>query len=139
MGFWRIGLKSPASARKAAKWAGFACLVLAARMMVGLVLSTDATGKPIDEAVVWFLGACLVPGFFVLAGVALLKAWGWPLGAVAIAIKAYDIVLLATKPPSVATVASLVTTLILSLIVANGVRGVLVLPEMQRKVSEPFE
>jgi hypothetical protein len=63
MADWFVGLPTRASAERAAKWGGIACLFQGARETLGNLATSYFANKPIDDAVVWFVGASLAPIF----------------------------------------------------------------------------
>jgi hypothetical protein len=92
MANWFVGLSTRAAAERAAKWGGIACLFQAARETLGNFATSYFANKPIDDAVVWFLGASLIPVFVGVAGIRLWRYGGWIWGSLANLVVAADLI-----------------------------------------------
>ena len=91
MANWFVGLRSRASAERASKWGGIACLFESARETLGNFATFSVTNKPLDDAIAWFVGASLLPIFVAAAGYRLWRHGGWIYGSLAVLVVAYDL------------------------------------------------
>ena len=127
MAIWLAGLATQASARRASKWGGVACLLQAARMTIGNIASVSVADKPLDNAIAWFIGASLVPILYVVAGIGLWKGEGWVWGSLAALAFALDLAAHGPEPTSIQAATALAVRAALFIVLVNGVRGALAL------------
>ena len=148
---WSVGLETRASAQRAAKWGAIACFFQSAREMLGNFLTVSLSGKPLDLAVVWFIGANLFAIFLLIAGIRLWRRAGWIWGSLAALLVLVELAMSLLDPrwvtnayqPIIATVtsfasiaataalvASLLVKLVLFVLISNGVRGALALRKL---------
>jgi hypothetical protein len=111
-------LMDEVSALRAAKWGGVACLLQAGRLMIGNVLTATSSGKAIDSAIAWFVGASIIPVGIAIAGVLLWRERSWKSGCFVVVVMLADLLLYGTGD-----VLGLVVRLALLLVIANGLRG----------------
>lgn len=127
MAIWWSGLATRASAERASKWGGIACLIQAARWTIGNIASVSVADKPLDNAIAWFIGASLPPILLVVAGIRLWRSASWIWGSLATLVVALDLALLGPEPTSITTTAALIAKSALLILMVNGVRGALAL------------
>jgi hypothetical protein len=143
MATWSMGFTSRVGATRATRWGSVACFFQAVRETLANVFVVSSSGKPLDNAVVWFMGQSLIPILLVVAGIQLWRHKGWIWASVASAIVVLDLIgaLLSTYPRTYATAlvakfapnvplavkAALITGLIvkvgLVMLILNGARG----------------
>lgn len=127
MAIWLAGLATRASAQRASKWGGIACLLQATRMTIGNIASVSVADKPLDNAIAWFIGASLVPVLYVVAGIRLWKGEGWVWGSLAGLAFLLDLALYGPEPTSMQAATALTVRAALFILMVNGVRGALAL------------
>lgn len=127
MAIWWSGLATRASAERASKWGGIACLLQAARWTIGNIISVSAADKPLDNAIAWFIGASLPPILLVVAGIRLWRSASWIWGGLATLVVALDLALLGPAPTSVIAITAVSVKTVLLILMLNGVRGALAL------------
>jgi hypothetical protein len=155
MANWSLGFATRAGAERASKWGSIACFFQAVRETLANIFVVSSAGKPIDDAIAWFIGQSLLPVLLVIAGIRLWQNKGWIWGsfaALAVTLEligaflstysqAYYTALMAKFAPDVplAVTAALVTSLIvkvgLVMLILNGVRSAFAL----RKVGNSPE
>lgn len=138
MAIWLAGLATAASAKRAARWGSTACFLQAARITIGNIFRVATADKPVDAAIVWFVGASLIPVLFIAAGIKLRKGEGWILGSLAALTLVLDFAVWG-RPASNSGLfytsyaySSLIVKTILLLFILNGVRGILALQRNDR-------
>lgn len=122
---WAIGLATHASAQRATRWGGIACLVVAARGMLGVVLEVASSNKPLDHALVWLGGASTIPIIIAASGLALLRKRGIFLGLLTQLILLGDICysIALGEAHSLIAISKLSIDLLLWIVIVNGIRG----------------
>src|SRR5438270_10750808 len=80
---WSPGFATRAAAERASKWGSFACFFQAVRETLGNIFVVSSAGKPIDDAIAWFIGQSLLPVLLVIAGIRLWQNKGWVWGSLA--------------------------------------------------------
>ena len=144
MAFWLAGLANDASARRAAKWGGVACMVEAARMTIANLVLAIMNGGDTFLAIVWFIGASVIPLFFALTGTRLWQGLGMIAGTIAALILPLDFALFGLPhldlyhplSANVSTVIGLVPRAIICVVILNGVRGTLALHSRASRSKE---
>jgi predicted membrane-bound dolichyl-phosphate-mannose-protein mannosyltransferase len=96
-------------------------------MTIGNIASVSVADKPLDNAIVWFIGASLFPIFLVAAGRRLWRGEGWIWGSLASLLVALDLALFTPEPRSINAVVAVVVKVALLTAMANGTRGALAL------------
>jgi len=147
MANWFAGLRRKASAERAAKWGGIACLFQSARETLGNLFTVSMAHKPLDHAIVWFVGQSVLPIFLLVAGVRLWRRGGWIWGSVAglfvtvdlasamlnlgPTIDAYTTMTASAPAAAVAAKTALFTGFVVKVVIVmliiNGVRGAVAL------------
>ncbi|HWU15915.1 MAG TPA: hypothetical protein VN157_18105 [Caulobacter sp.] len=130
MAIWAAGLATRASALRACKWGGIACLLQAARMTVGNIASLTVANKGLVAAVAWFVGASLFPILMAVAGTRLLRGNGLIWGSAALAMLVFDFLVYGQELASVQAITSVCVKAALVALIINGLRGALVLRNM---------
>lgn len=153
MAFWSVGLATRASAKRACKWGGIACLFQTARAIIGNIASVSFADKPVDSAIAWFIGASLFPLFLLVAGIRLWRHSGLVWGSLAAHLLAFDLIVVMVAPTAwavnayvplmtkltayplaaaqVAVVAGMVIKVAILALVINGLRGALALRTLE--------
>jgi hypothetical protein len=120
-----VGLANRASAYRSSKWGGFACLSLAALMMIGTIATLIVEPEGLLRAAAHFVGASLIPIVLAVAGTRLLRGEGLVWGIAAATILAVDIVIYFPQQIALLTMISVVVKVSAFLLIGNGVRGAL--------------
>ena len=144
MAFWLAGVANNASARRAAKWGGVACMVEATRMTVGNLVLATINGGDAVLAIAWFIGASLIPVFFALTGTRLWQGKGWIAGTIAALILSLDFPLFGLShlniySPLSATASGIVILVlraIMWVLILNGVRGALAMRSKDSRTED---
>jgi hypothetical protein len=145
MALWSIGLATRASAERACKWGGLACLFQVARATLGNIASVSVTNNSLDNAIAYFIGASLLPLLLLVAGIRLWRHRSWAWGTLASLLVGIDLVVVLAAPTAWATdaylplmtgltarplvaaqtavVAGIVIKVAILALVANGARG----------------
>ena len=148
MTIWSVGLTTRASAARASKWGGVACLFQGAREALGSLLTVSLAGKPLDNVIAYLIGASLLPILLLVAGIRLWRHAGWIWGGVAGVIvaselaaalfapeavtNAYTPIMAKVAPsPSIAAEAAMLASFAVKIailgFITNGIRGALAL------------
>lgn len=77
MTIWSARFATRAGAERAAAWGSLACWFQAVRETLGNIFVVSLSGKPIDIAIAYFVGASLLPIFLIVTGVRLWRKSGW--------------------------------------------------------------
>jgi hypothetical protein len=83
------------------------------------LLFLASSGKSMGGATAWWFGASMFPLLLVVAGIRLIQGQGRFVGAAVVLLTLADLVMFGL----LTSVASLIFRLILTLLIANGVRG----------------
>jgi hypothetical protein len=126
---WAAFLPTRISAERAAKWGGLAFIIQAARLFLGIFGSASASGKPLDDAIAWTVGASVFPLLMIIGGWRLYKGAGWILAGL-LALEMTVELLFSTRHPI-----SIVVTAALLGLTLNGVRGVLAIQRVNYSKS----
>lgn len=124
---WAAGLPARTSARRAMRWGGIACLIQALRVIVGMAITLAVSGKTPGHAIVWTMGAGVVPMLFAIAGIRLLRGQGRLSGSAAAVILILDFGAIAAEPATILQIGPVMVRLVLLAFIVNGVRGALAL------------
>ena len=139
MAIWSKGLATRAGAYRASKWGGIACLLQAARMTIGTIVTLIAAPKGIVYAAAYFIGASLIPIFLAVAGARLWRGEGMVWGSVAVAAVAFDLVVYAPELNSIQAIAAVTVKVALVLLMINGVRGALAIRHVDYSNATVFD
>jgi len=122
---WSAGLATRASAYRASKWGGAACLIQALRMTIGTISTLIVEPKGIARAAAYFVGASLIPIVLAVAGTRLLRGEGLIWGSAAAATVAFDLIFYFPELNSVQAITAVSVRMVLLVMMLNGVRGAL--------------
>jgi hypothetical protein len=120
---WAWGLRKRQSARRAVKWGGIVCLIIATLVTIAGIAKVSLSGKTTGHAIVWMIGFSLPQLVVAIAGVRLLRGAGRISGTLASILLVVDLVIMSTQPMSSVLAIALAIRIALFLIVLNGVRG----------------
>jgi hypothetical protein len=96
-------------------------------MTIGNIASISMAGKPVGNAVAWFIGASLIPLLYLVAGFRLRQGEGLIAGSLGILFFLLDFVFYSPATFSSQAIGSLLARVVLLILVVNGLRGVLAL------------
>jgi hypothetical protein len=104
--------------------------------MIGILVTVSSSGKPLGNAIAWFVGASIIPVAIAIAGLLLWKERNWISGCFVIAVMLGDLLIFGV---ATADAIGLVLRFVLLLIIANGVRGALALRASQKESTAPAQ
>lgn len=120
---WLAGLTTEAKALRAAKWGGVACLLQCTRMTLGNIVILNATHKPLDLAIAWFMGASIIPALYLITGIRLWRGNGAIFGNFAGIVFLLDLGFNSSIPTSIPGAIAIVVRVGLCVLLLNGVRA----------------
>jgi len=107
-------------------------------MTIGNIATLTAANKGLVAAVAWFIGASLFPILMAVAGTRLLRGNGLIWGSAALAVLVFDFLAYGQELASVQAITSVCVKAVLVALIINGLRGALVLQNMDSSDLRTF-
>jgi hypothetical protein len=126
-------------AKRAAKWGGIAGILEAGRGEIGIIYFVVHSGKTIDNAIAYAVGASILPVVLVIAGTRLIRGQGRISGSIAALLLIFDLAFRPWKSMTLAAIGATIVAFALLLVLLNGIRASFALHASEKELSKIFD